>query len=319
MNIIVMVRLNRTKNKRRRTIKSYSKRINRKKHSMKGGSTDSPQNIDNVALLIPVHPKHYKLVYNILNTLKNNNIQIDVHLIFSNRSEYDIFEMKDLIKEIIAENVPNDDTVIEYKKFYGLNHMINTQYDYIILCDSESDIIPENFTKDNITAKIEGKFNKKKLYGIAFTTHSYTGMIKQIMGACANVFKGDEYTKIESSTKNLTLYTFYYDIPVYKRDHIRNFLDKVNYNTLKLTWFHFDYLIYDYYLIVSQGFEIVDVTQIASDNDVNGMYVETSENFDKLKELGFGFGIAGSKFWKLMRDRLMGEKTFLIVNTDRPS
>ena len=305
------------KRKQKRSIKSGARRAPRKRDIMKGGNM--PQKIDNITLLIPVYPKHYQLVYSILNTLKNNNIQIDVHLIFSNRDDYNIFEMKEMIKEIIAENVPNDNTVIEYKKFYGLNHMINTPYDYIILCDSESDIIPENFTKDNITAKIEGRFNNKKLYGIAFTTHSYTGMIKQIMGACANVFKGDDYKKIESATKNLTLYTFYYDIPVYKREHIQNFLDKVSYNTLKLTWFHFDDLMYDYYLIVTQGFEIVDVTQIASDNDVNGMYVETSENFDKLKELGFGFGLAGSKFWKLMRDRLMAEKTFLIVNTDRPS
>lgn len=35
--------------------------------------------IDNVALIIPIHPKHYDYIYNLLNKINN----IDIILIFS--------------------------------------------------------------------------------------------------------------------------------------------------------------------------------------------------------------------------------------------
>jgi hypothetical protein len=282
-----------------------------KKRRYTGGVGEKlPENIDNVALLIPVHPKHYTLMYALLNKLKDNKINIDIYCIFSNKGEYDTFEMKDMVKEIIPESVPEDKSVVEYKRLYGLKLMINTKYDYIISCVSETDIIPENFTKENITKKLNDIFINKRLYGVNMP------ITKDIMVACANVYTGEDYKKIETATKNLSLYTYFYDVPVYKREHIPNFLDKIKYDTLKLTWFTFDNLMYDYYLISTHDFTIVDTSEFARD-DLNGIYTETVENFDKLKSTGFGFGNAGSKFWKLMQPKLMEEKTFILINCDR--
>lgn len=293
----------------RLTLKRKHKKLNKRKYT--GGSVvNIPKNIDNVALLIPVHPKHYELMYKLLNKFKDNNISINVYCIFSNKGEYDAFVMKDMIKEIIPESVPDDRSVVEYKKLYGLKQMINTKYDYIISCVSETDIVPENFTKDNITKKLSDIFINKRLYGVNMP------QMKDIMTACANVYKGEEYKKVETATNNLTLYTFYYDVPVYKREHIQNFLEKIKYDTLQLTWFNFDNIMYDYYLVVYQNFEIVDISEFAKD-DGNGMYTESVDNFDKLKNTGFGFGNAGNKFWNLMKNKLIEEKTFLLINTDR--
>ena len=297
------------KNKKRRKVNKLSLKHNYKGKYL-GGSKKLPQNIDNVTLLIPVHPKHYTLMYSLLNKLKDNNIHIDVYCIFSNKSEYDSFTMKNMVKEIILESVPDDRSVVEYKRLYGLKQMINTKYDYIISCVAETDIVPENFTKDNITTKLNDIFIKKKLYGVNMPH------FKDIMSACANVFSGEDYTKVENATNNLTRYTYFYDVPVYKREHIQNFLDKIKYDTLKLTWYNFDNLMYDYYLVVSQNFEIIDISQYAKD-DSHGMYTETVENFNKLKATGFGFGNAGNKFWKLMHTNLVAEKTFILINTDR--
>lgn len=219
--------------------------------------------------------------------------------------------MKDMIKLIIPESVPDDNSVIEYKRLYGLKQMINTKYDYIISCVSETDIVPENFTKDNMTKKINDIFINKRLYGVNMG-------FKDIMSACANVFTGEEHEKIQTATNHLTLYTYFYDVPVYKREHIQNFLETIKYDTLKLTWFNFDNLMYDYYLVSTHNFKIVDTSQFARD-DGHGIYTENTENFDKLKNAGFGFGNAGSKFWKLMHNNLMTEKTFLLINIDRPS
>jgi len=301
--------------KRKRLSKLHAKQtfkhINKRKS--KGGSIQKiPETIDNVALLIPVHPPHYTQVYTLLNKIKDNNIHIDIYCIFSNRGDYDTFTMKDMIKEIIPESVPDDNSIISFKKLYGLKYMVNTKYDFIILCDSETDIIVENFTKDNITQKISNIFINKRLYGI------YMGdFYKSIMSACANVYTGDDYTKIESATKNLRLYTFFYNIPVYKREHIQGFLDKIKYDTLKITWYHFDTLMYDYFLVVTQSFEIVDVSSFAHDSD--GLYVDNIDNLKKLKEFGLEFGSVVGNFWRDKSEILKEEKTFLLVNIDRLS
>jgi len=291
------------------TLKRKYKRFNKRKYT--GGTLENiPESIDNVALLIPVHPKHYELMYKLLNKFKDNKISIDVYCIFSNRGEYDAFLMKDMIKEIIPESVPDDRSVVEYKRLYSLKQMINTKYDYIISCVSETDIVPENFTKSNVTKKLNDIFTNKRLYGVKMPP------LLPIMSACANVYTGEEYKKIDTATNHLTLYTYFYDIPVYKREHIQNFLDTIKYDTLKLTWFNFDNLMYDYYLVSVHNFVIVDVSQFAKD-DGHGIYTETVDNFDKLKSTGFGFGNAGNKFWKLMRTKLIEEKTFLLINSDR--
>ena len=270
------------------------------------------KSITKIAFLIPIYPAHYHNLYNILNKLKDNNIYIDVYCIFSNKEEYELFEMKDRVKHIIAENAPNDRSIIQYKKIYGLKEMINTSYEYIIACDSETDIIPENFTEENMLSIINNIFQQKKIYGI----NAINPLFKDIMNACANVFTGEDYTRIKSATNDLSLYTFWYNIPVYKRDDISGFLKKINSDTLQLSWFTFDTIMYDYYLIATHQFQIIDVSEFAYDAG-HGLYVDTIENINKMKELGFAFGSVLGKLWRDKKDILQGQKTFLIVNIDR--
>ena len=257
-----------------------------------------------------MHPKHYTLVYRLLNKLRDNKIHIDIYGIFSDTDDYGAFDMKSRIKHIIPEGVPSDDSAVEYKRLYGLKQMMNTKYENIISAVSEIDIIPENFTKANITQKVNDIFRNKKLYG------ADTGKFKDIMNSCAGVFEGEDYAKVKSATKGLTLYTYFYNIPVYKREHIQGFLDAIHYDTLKLTWHNFDNLMYEYYLIVAHNFKVVDITPYVHDNG-HGMYVNTIKDLEELKKLGFGFGNVGKMFWKKMSTRLKEEKTFLLINTDR--
>ena len=290
--------------------RSYKRGGRRTTRRMKGGSES--KTIDTVALLIPTYPKHYQVLYELLNKLKSNGINIDVHVVFSNKEEYEQFELKDSIKPMILENVPQDRSIVEYKKFAALKRMINTVYDYIIVCDSETDIVPENFTKENILAKVNARFNNKKLYAISAAGDTF---LQEIMTISGSVFTGEDHTKLKSATRDFTLYTFFYDIPVYKREHIQGFLDKINYETLKITWHHFDTLVYDYYLAITKGFEVIDISAFAHDR--HGAHIKTIEDLNKIKELGFGFGSVVGSLWREKKDILAAERTFLLINIDR--
>jgi hypothetical protein len=290
--------------KHKRIRKSYSQNIK------KGGSIKT---IDNVAFLIPMHPKHYDMNYSLLNKLKNIMVTIDIYGIFSNKQDYELFKMKEMIKEIIPDNIPTDtNAIVIYKKLYGLKCMINTPYEYVILCDSEIDIVPENFTKENIITKIQDIFNNKVIYGIKVIRE----IARRTIRVCASVFAGDDYKKIESATDNFTLFSFWYNLPVYKREHLKDFLDKIKFDTLTITWDHFESLLYEYYLITNHNFKMIDITNMAN-NIGDGLYVENINRFSRLKELKFGFSSVLYKFWKLMPNELSKEKTFLLIHTNR--
>jgi hypothetical protein len=84
----------------------------------------------------------------------NNNIEIDIFLVFSDKTDYSKFVMKDTIKPIICDSL-NTKSVVTYKKFFGLKKLAKTKYDYIICCDSEIDILFHNFTNEVINNKIQ--------------------------------------------------------------------------------------------------------------------------------------------------------------------
>ena len=44
---------------------------------------------ENIAFLIPTHRPHYEYIYSLLNKLKNNNIHINIYLVFSNIPDSD--------------------------------------------------------------------------------------------------------------------------------------------------------------------------------------------------------------------------------------
>ena len=206
------------------------------------------------AFIIPIYPKHYDYFYTILPKLYNI---VDVYLVFSNTADYDAFSEKSKIKEIIMPFSPRDG-IINCKKFYGLKYLMNSSYEYFIVCDAEIDIVTENFHPDLIYNKANDVFINKIIYG-GYTKKEDNW---KIMGTCANIFVGEDYAKLKSATDDFKLYTWWSNLPVYKRTHLEHFFNIVGDQDRNLTWYHFDYIIYSYYLMLYQGFNIVNVTPI---------------------------------------------------------
>ena len=266
--------------------------------------------IDNIAFLIPVHPPHYHYIYNLINKCRNNDIEVDIFLVFSNETDYDNFNMKNEIKSIIC-NPFNTKSIVTYKKFFGLKQLANSKYDYIICCDSEIDIVCENFTNTNMNEKIQHIFNTKKIYagdtpGILATRITQTS---------ANLFP-EKHDFLKNITKNFTLYFWWSDLPVYRTADITPFLSMINYDNI--VYEHFDYIIYQYYLILYHGFEIINTTPITNlKHSLEGLHTNDIHILNKLVDINYGFSYITKKMYQLNKNFIDSLKGFLIYHLDR--
>jgi len=275
--------------------------------------------ISNTAFLIPVHPPKYTYLYDLINSFINNEISIDLYIVFSNSADFEMFLMKDYIKPIILSGIINTKNIVVFKKFYGLKQLSKSSYDYIIVCDSETAIIPENFTSENITTKLSNIFANKKIYAgdVSQRDDQNRQVVVNITRSCASLFPDSEYEHIRNITNNFNLYFWWSDIPVYKRENLDSFFNKIDYTDIE--WPHFDYVIYQLYMILTEDFQIVDTTPIT--NHKWSLEMLNTDNLDilsRLLKLGYGFGwVAKTMDTPSNRSFLIMNKTLLIYHLDR--
>ncbi len=266
--------------------------------------------IVNIAFLIPIHPPHYHFIYNLLNKCKSNDIEIDIFLVFSNKIDYDRFNMKNEIQPIICD-VLNTNSIVTYKKFFGLKHLANSKYDYIICCDSEIDIISDNFTNEVINNKIQNIFNNKKIYA---GDVDHVGLM-QITESSANIFPNN-IELLKNITNNFTMYFWWSDLPVYRTIDIIPFFNMINYENI--VWEHFDYIIYQCYLILYHGFEIINTTPITNLKwSLENLYTTDIDILNKLIDINYGFSWNTKRMYELNNFFINSQKGFLIYHLDR--
>lgn len=268
--------------------------------------------IKNVALLIPIHPPHYHYIYTLINKCKKDNIKIEMYYVFSNEEDYNTFTMKEDIHPIICKPFETK-SIITYKKLVGLKHLANSKYDYIICCDSEIDIISKNFNNSNINNKLRDIFNNKIIYA-GSSNGPFTININR---SCANLFE-EKFNYIKDITEDFKLYFWYSDLPVYRREHITPFLNMISIHYDKLLWEQFDFILYQYYLILEHGFKIVNTTPITKLNfSFERLNTNDMDILQKLLDIKYGFGWVNKHMYDLNKDFLEFHKTFLIYNLDR--
>jgi len=263
-----------------------------------------------VAMIIPIHPKHYEFVYDLIEIIYKNIISvIDIYLVFSNEIDYLNFRLKDKIQKVIIPNM-NTKCIVTYKKFYALDRLKTAErYDYFIVCDAEVTIIPENFNETNIIDKIEQIYNKKLIYAGKTNNNS----ILDISRTSANLLG---YQKISDMTEQFTLYYWWSDLPVYKREHLDDFFSKIDYTNI--VPYHYDHLIYLNYLLLYHDFNIINITPILNHNwSLESYSTANMSDLIQLKKIDYGFSWVTKRFMNSASDFLINEGSFLIYHLDR--
>jgi len=266
-----------------------------------------------VAFIIPIHPKHYNYIYKLIDLINTVNININIYLVFSNEDDFNIFNKKDKIKKIKKIVLPYHSTnnIVVYKKFFALEKLKDdTNYDYFIVCDAEISIIPENFNEKNILNKINSIYQNKIVY--AGTTRDEN--IIKITKTSMNLIIGGD--KLEHYTQNYTLYFWWSDLPVYKREYLPHFFSLINYNDIN--YYHFDHKIYLSYLILHHNFNILNITPFLniywSLECYNTLDVH---NLEILKSHSYGFSYITPNLYNNHVNLLKNEGSFLLYHLDR--
>jgi len=280
------------------------------------------EQIEGIAFVIPIHPPHYHYLYTLLDKLKENNITIDIFLVFSTEDDYNMFEMKAEIKPIVLNTEINKKSIITFKKFFALNYLIPSKYEYFICCDAEIDIIPKNFNAENIKEKLTNIFKNKSIYAGHLNGRVDISIINI---KCATIFE-EHYYELAELTEDFMLYWWYSDINVYRRADLEDFFKTIRYNeiTPHLLYEHFDYIIYQYYLIIKERFTIINTTDITGVNWSFERLYNNHNNIEphktiinRLSDIKYGFGWVNKILYERNIDNIVSKGTFIIYNLDR--
>ena len=269
--------------------------------------------MDSVALIVPIHPKHYNYIYDFIDkTTKNPEHNIDIFLVFSNERDYMVFNKKEFIKTIILPPT-NTKSIVTYKKFYALEKLKNEEkYEYFIVCDAEISIIPENFNRTNILNKINKIFENK----LIFAGNSRSSQTYIITKASASIFINNDVDTLKNITNNFQLYYWWSDLPVFKREHLIDFFHKICYDNIGSS--HFDHKIYLNYLILHRKFNILNFSNLINHNwSLESYNTNNNENLNILKNNNYGFSWATPTFLNDHKEFLMKEGCFLLYHLDR--
>lgn len=265
--------------------------------------------MSSIACVIPIFPPHYHFIYNLVR--RGFTKTIDLFLIFSNQKEFELFEFKNDIKPIIMPPDFKTENIVSYKKFYALeHHLMDTEYDYFVVCDSEIEFVTENFNKEFIYQKIDELYRNKKIYaGLSNGT-------RQITDGSASLFCKEDYDKLRHITKNFVFYYWWSDIPIYRRDTLKDFFSKIDYSNIN--WFCFDHMVYLNYLMLYKDFYIVNISKELG----HGFSLETFSTKDvnlinKLSNLGYGFGFIKHTFFFKNIKLLIDKGAIFLYHLDR--
>ena len=267
-----------------------------------------------IALIIPIHPPKFKFIYNLKKKINTIYKCCDIILIFSKNSEYDQFKYKENFKSIILPSNYKTNNLITFKKFYALN-VLKEKYSYYIVCDSEIDIIDENFTYENISIKINEFYSNKKIFSGEVLSEQIGPQNKT--KSCSNIFKNrDDKNKLKNLTNNYRLYYWWSDLPVYKGSHLDDFFSKINENNLGKHYF--DHKIYLNYLVLYHNFEFINITPLIGKNWSLESYNDNNiNNLEILKTHSYTFSWIVPNLLKKHKEYLKKNGSFLLYHLDR--
>ena len=176
----------------------------------------------------------------------------------------------------------SDRCIVNLKKFISL-YWGRENYDYIAVIDCDTVV---NKSIKNIFKDLVGNYHSKLIFSGG---ERLSDSIISIQKDCSSFFDSDDYEMIKSSTDNFNLYTWFFDVPFYSKEHLIDFFDYFLVNKSdffnfwhKIKWESFEHIIYVYYLLLFKGYAFINYSTIIkpvipenlSLSDLNAIYLK---------------------------------------------
>lgn len=200
--------------------------------------------------LAPIHRP--KFDYGVQLIRSYNEYFDDDHffLVFSSNDEQDEFaaisqglRYRSIVCDQLIGNSPTTQ-----KKFFGLQHIYKTtNFEYVAAVDVDTLF----FKTVNYSELFKAYYERGILYG-----NDYDFSPRPMVESPFKFFNFYDQGRLHEITKHRTIYFWFNDIPVFKRNYFLDFIEYSNYNTRihELSWFDFDFIIYAYYLLIRNAF-----------------------------------------------------------------
>lgn len=138
-----------------------------------------------------------------------------------------------------------------------------------------------------------------------------------IKSSCELFNETETIDNLKSLTCDYRLYTWWSDIPLYKRSHLQDFFSKINFDNIN--WYHFDHLIYSYYLVLYDNFIFDNLDNIGIHWSLESFSTHDVQLLIKLKQKKYSFSWATMNLYKKYKKILIHEECFLLYHIDRYS
>lgn len=239
--------------------------------------------MDRVAFVIPIHPPDFGRLIEFLDSLPLNSSH--VYLVFSSTQHRDEFSGHPSVTPIVIPpgvsfGPRGFDGITDYKKFYALSQLIDSNHEYFITCDASSKIVTKNFTPENVFSKIDTFFALKRIYHAMYWEPHY--MTKY----AADAFSAEDNEKLKVLTSNYAGVFWWGDLPIYRRDTLKHFFSVAPIPDVLCP--RPDYTVYQLYLMLYHDFKPVNVTPlIGITSSLETFTTKKEENIHLLSRVGY--------------------------------
>lgn len=264
--------------------------------------------MNNICFIMPIYPPHFGYANAFVRSFFRFgfDLQADLAFVFTDKNEAQMFKhinFNGYYKSLILPKylrVSRDNGIINIKKFYALKKL-HKSYEYLIIIDSESEII-KNIHLKNLCDEF---YAQKRLFGNATICDA-----SKIKNESKKFFAPFVATK---AIPNDDLYFWFNQPCIYKGAFIEEFFRATNLNRLidllNLNFFSFDFYVYGYFLLLYKDFQIENVEVVA-----DWGFLELTD-FKPQSEKFKQFCFYQCNFY--LQDRLNNDKLFLIIQKDK--
>jgi hypothetical protein len=255
------------------------------------------------AFCIPLHPKHFNYGYEIEEAL--NGTDADLYFIFTDEDEKDSFYKGTansnyliLSDFVYIRRLNKNRSWVSVKKLYALSKLYN-RYEYISCIDSEVMFLNNRFYKT-----MKNTSNSKIICGGDISDSANEDYSKIMRESLTNIVPVNDKDRLKYLSKNYSIYTWWSNLPVYDCKKASGFLEWIQFNNTnfidKITWYVFDDIVYNYYVILKYNYELVVIPDINSSLEYapNEILQQVDTTTCKLYWVNYSEYIKDKKYYK---------------------